>query len=462
MGPHPTPMRDALRCRPGAKSPAWVLGSPREGQCPHRPVAGPAADEPCRGMRSSRAWAAVTHGGPRASATAGPGHGNPATRGSAPPGQAAETPHPLEAALQGTSGTRTAPGSSATTPCWCPTGYSPWGLLLPGPGTPGCSHPPLQLPPKRSRSCCRETRGTEPRPARHFHDLSRSDRPHPSPSRHPGSTLGPLIPSLPLGSSLKSSPEAAPPPSFSGLPPSSGAVAGTGTPPPPPPLCSTSLCSSSRRSPLAAAEHTAGRGSAVGPALPCPPPATRGRGQPSPLPTPGTETAFPALPGTGRTRLARERSPHTFGTPQRWDALPAPGTVPTGARTCRQQRLDQHRPPVHDPRAHTSSPRRAPLGPAAMPVLRHGGPAAGRKLRAAGRGGEGPSDRPPPGRASPPPPGPSRRPGLGLGSGPGTLAWARGVLLAEEAEQGPQSHRRPGAAPRCGLGLESPGRKGSL
>lgn len=142
----------------------------------------------------------------------------------------------------------------ATAPCWWPEGYSHSGLLRLGLGSWGLLPLTLQVPPKWSRSCCRGTRGTEPSSARHFRDLSGS-----SPSPNPGPALGPLIPSLPLGSSLKSSPEAAPPPSFSGLPPSSGAVAGTGTPLPPP-LCRTSLCRSSRRSPpAAAAEHTAER-----------------------------------------------------------------------------------------------------------------------------------------------------------------------------------------------------------
>lgn len=99
---------------PGQGARRGCSGAPENGSVPIAPVAGPAADEPCRGMRSSHAWAAVTHGGPRAAATTGraallrPGHGNPATRALSPPGQAAESPDPLEAALQRTSEIRTA------------------------------------------------------------------------------------------------------------------------------------------------------------------------------------------------------------------------------------------------------------------------------------------------------------------------------------------------------------------
>lgn len=90
MGPRPTPMRD-LGTLSGASteqgSRCGCSGAPENGSAPTAPVAGLPADEPCRGMRSSRAWATVTHGGPRATATAGRaarvrGHGNPATRGS--------------------------------------------------------------------------------------------------------------------------------------------------------------------------------------------------------------------------------------------------------------------------------------------------------------------------------------------------------------------------------------------
>lgn len=119
-------------------------------------------------------------------------------------------------------------------------------------------------------------------------------------------------------------------------------MAGTGAPPL---LRSTSLCRSPLPRPLAAAEHAAGsrQGNTVRLAQPgCP---TRARHPPL-----GTGTRRPGPPAR-----------HWGGAARDQDTLP----LPTGVRTCHQQRLDQQRPPVHGPRPRLSRPLPdpAPLGP---------------------------------------------------------------------------------------------------
>lgn len=149
------------------------------------------------------------------------------------------------------------------------------------------------------------------------------DSARPGPSARPGAILPDPPPAppqpprpVPLGSSLSSSPEAAPPPSFSGLRPSSGAMVGTGAPPPPPPLCSTSLWSSDRPGSPAAAEHTAGRGHGQ---------AVWAHPARDPIRVPGTRAALP---------MSRIRPPHNedrgcfFPSASTRAQDPPPGAVP--------------------------------------------------------------------------------------------------------------------------------------
>ncbi|XP_061858773.1 anion exchange protein 4 [Colius striatus] len=244
------------------------------------------------------------------------------------------------------------------------TGWPPLGLLprVLGPQGP---RPPRQLSRKRSRHRCRSRRGAE------------SSRTQPGPSAPPallqpprtrpaalpaalpaapGPALGPAAPAprspVPLGSSLRSSPEATPPPSFSGLPPSSGAVAGTGAPLPA--LCSTSLCSSAGPGPAAAAaaEHTAGRGH--GQARGADP--ARDRFSRVPVPSTLHPGPWPRCQCPGPAPLVPRA--------RRWGR--ASPLLPTRIRTRRQQCVDQHRPPVHSLRAHTSRP--VPSRPVPAPL----------------------------------------------------------------------------------------------
>lgn len=401
--------------------------------------------------------------GHRQEGSAGARTRQPPPRGAlSPPGQADEARAPLEPALAGTSETRPAPGRSATAPCWCPTGESHSGLLPPGLDTWGLLPPttasPSEAEPELLPGRPRDRAELSPAPSRPPRLQLPPAQPIPRPRPRPGTpypvhTSRQLAEVVPRGRSASLLLWAA------------AEQRGRGRDRHPAAALVQHLvvqfvpAQPARRR----RAHCGESGQERGLTLPYPGPPHVGQGSIFRPPTPGTRTALPAprtlRPGPAIPTLPKTIPPTCSGPSsraRRWDALPAAGTLPTRARTCRQQRLDQHRPPVHDPRAHTSSHCRAPLGPAAMPVLRQCGPAAGRKLRTAGRGGEGLSDRPAPGRASPlprgRPAGRDRDRDQGWGPGPGGFSSLRGWARDPTATAAP--------LPLRGLAVRAWGEKG--
>lgn len=168
------------------------------------------------------------------------------------------------------------------------------------------------------------------------------------------------------------------------------------------------------------------------------------------LPVPGTVPASPrtTTPPPPRVRDPTRVSGAGAALPRTGigAAPPVPGTLPTRVRTCRQQRVDQHRPPVHGP-GHTrppplrSAPHRQPLSGGAAPRRVEGGGAGG--------GGAAPPSRPREGLPLPP-----RGGGLAGRSPPergGTGGCGRGGSrrsgAAVDGGRGVISHRRSGTRP---------------